>query len=240
MNEELIVGNKKYCHKHGIEYSTRIIKFFNKITEVGICEECKKEVDRETQKKEEKVLQEIKEADQKQQLIKLKEMNRGIIEDGNLPLVYLEKKLDTDNSNYKKYSKLFIDNDDCNLYVYGSTGVGKTHFLSKLALKKLELRPLYIDCQVFLIYGYKQSDFLNKIKNHKLIILDEAQAIEGNEFLQNIIYVAYLNGAKFYFASNIDFTTFCSKIPNRILSRIQDNNLRILNFTGKDLRIAKR
>lgn len=217
---------ERVCEKHGV-WKEKIVYFKNIAMRLGVCQKCLAE-EKEIEKKQEEYLRDKR----------IKEIKDYALRNSNIPERYKAKKfILTDN--VSKNKEIFNKLGNKNLYIYGDTGVGKTHFLVKLILEKLMKYPYYINCETFNLTGYKTNDFLENIKEHEIIVFDEAQCILENKLLELAILTAYDNKAILYFGSNIDFKDFSSKISNRIIDRMLEGELQVIHFTGKSLRIYK-
>ena len=216
------------CDKHG-SYKKIILNNLKNL-DTG-CPICLSEI-----RLQEKREQEARDNYIKQQ--RIKHNNKIYLNNSNISNIFLNKK-DNITINIEKNIKLFKEGTNKNLFIYGDAGVGKTHFLIRLMLNELSLQPLYINCETFNVVGYKTHDFLESTKKHKVIFFDEAQCFAKNETLELVFLDAYHNGVKFYFASNVNFTQFVDKIKPRIIDRLREHGIDIINFVGQSLRGLK-
>jgi chromosomal replication initiator protein len=84
------------------------------------------------------------------------------------------------------------------LFVYGKSGVGKTHLLNAIGLKTKQLHPekrvLYVSANTFQIQytdavrNNTQNDFLNFYQTIDLLLIDDIQEISGKTGTQNTFF----------------------------------------------------
>ena len=84
------------------------------------------------------------------------------------------------------------------LFVFGSTGVGKTHLIQAIGIKIKENRPearvLYITARVFesqyttAVLSNKVNDFINFYQSIDVLIIDDIQEFAGKQGTQNTFY----------------------------------------------------
>lgn len=84
------------------------------------------------------------------------------------------------------------------LFVFGSTGVGKTHLIQAIGIKIKESSPhtrvLYTTARVFesqyttAVRNNKQNDFINFYQSIDVLILDDIQDFAGKEKTQNTFF----------------------------------------------------
>ena len=98
--------------------------------------------------------------------------------------------------------KAIAENPECKtfnpLFVFGSTGVGKTHLIQAIGIKMLEnnprLRVLYITARVFegqyttAVRENKVNDFINFYQSIDVLIIDDIQEFAGKQGTQNTFY----------------------------------------------------
>ena len=95
----------------------------------------------------------------------------------------------TDHPEMKTYNPLFV---------FGSTGVGKTHLLQAIGIKFKELNPrlrvLYVNARVFesqyttAVIQKKVNDFINFYQSIDVLLLDDIQEFAGKEKTQNTFF----------------------------------------------------
>ena len=95
----------------------------------------------------------------------------------------------TDHPEMKTYNPLFV---------FGSTGVGKTHLLQAIGIKFKEqnprLRVLYVNARVFesqyttAVIQKKVNDFINFYQSIDVLLLDDIQEFAGKEKTQNTFF----------------------------------------------------
>lgn len=217
----------KNCNKHG-DYKALVLKCkFLKNYHPG-CPKCLSEF-REEQQRQAEAMKFYFEQE------RIKHNNKIYLNNSNIPDIFLNKKSEM-TINIKNNIKLFKEGTKKNLFIYGDAGIGKTHFLINLMLNELELQPLYINCETFNITGYKTNDFLEMTKKHKVIFFDEAQCFIKHDILELVLLDGYHSGVKFYFASNVNFRDFINKVKPRIIDRLREQGLEIIQFIGTSLR----
>jgi len=84
------------------------------------------------------------------------------------------------------------------LFVFGSTGVGKTHLLQAIGIKLKEdnprMRVLYVSSRVFesqyttAVLQKKVNDFINFYQSIDVLLLDDIQFLAGKEKTQNTFF----------------------------------------------------
>ena len=84
------------------------------------------------------------------------------------------------------------------LFVFGSTGVGKTHLLQAIGIKLKEnnprMRVLYVSSRVFesqyttAVIQKKVNDFINFYQSIDVLLLDDIQFLAGKEKTQNTFF----------------------------------------------------
>lgn len=93
-------------------------------------------------------------------------------------------------------------NPDCKtfnpLFVFGPTGVGKTHLIQAIGIKMKEnnpqLRVLYITSRIFenqysiAVRSNKVPDFINFYQSIDVLIIDDIQELAGKQATQNTFY----------------------------------------------------
>lgn len=99
-------------------------------------------------------------------------------------------------------SRAIADDPNCKtfnpLFVFGTTGVGKTHLIQAIGIKIKEKRPrarvLYITARVFesqyttAVLSNKVNDFINFYQSIDVLILDDIQEFAGKQGTQNTFY----------------------------------------------------
>ena len=109
--------------------------------------------------------------------------------------ISLDSKMLLDNFLGNKHllkfiTQLYIDKTSTEIYVYGSTGLGKTHLLQGAALRALSEQQIamYIDCR-----NYLPEHVLESIEQLNWISIDNIDAINANQ--QDLFFDLY-NRAK--------------------------------------------
>lgn len=151
------------------------------------------------------------------------------------------------------FSKSYSARERKNLFIYGTTGVGKT-YLSNCIAKELignGHKVMYISApamfELMSDYAYNKDPDntntrtkLNKIKNDDLLILDDLGTELGNSFTQTQLYMLLnerLNkGLSTVITSNITIAFLKDKYDERIYSRII-GEYSLIKLIGEDLRI---
>lgn len=200
------------------------------------CRECREEdrIERETRSR-------LEEENRKMERLKLeKELKNSIAIRGRLLKKFLETKIDFEVASFYENKKYANPDFKKNIFIYGNTGTGKTLFAHYLMRCNIWSYPLYINCEVYEINegDFKLNEKIRVVDGHELLVLDEAQNILGSEFYKKMILHCYDSGIRMMLLSNIKFTEFAEKIGERLLSRLQEGGLQLINFTGKNLRIS--
>ena len=92
------------------------------------------------------------------------------------------------------------------LFIWGASGLGKTHLVNAIGkyilIKHPDLKLKYVTINDFtneftkIMYQYKgnphlKSDFINKYRNVDVLLLDDAQFLEGRDGTQNEIFAIF-------------------------------------------------
>ena len=87
------------------------------------------------------------------------------------------------------------------MFLFGTTGVGKTHLVQAIGLKAKEINPnlrvLYVTARVFesqyttAVRNNKTNDFINFYQSIDLLILDDIQEFAGKVGTQNTFYYIF-------------------------------------------------
>ena len=87
------------------------------------------------------------------------------------------------------------------MFLFGATGVGKTHLVQAIGLKAKEVNPslrvLYVTARVFesqyttAVRNNKTNDFINFYQSIDLLILDDIQEFAGKIGTQNTFYYIF-------------------------------------------------
>lgn len=134
---------------------------------------------------------------------------------------YTLKKADLDNKYMLHVINKYIENwNECKnngigLFLYGNVGVGKTFYACCIANELLEheISVIFISIfelvnQISLNYGANKENILNKLKKIDLIIIDDFQLKENNEYEIDIIYeiinTLYENSKPVIITTNLD------------------------------------
>lgn len=140
-----------------------------------------------------------------------------------------------------------------NLFIYGTTGVGKTYLSNCIAKELIESghKVMYISApamfELMSDYAYNKdpdnTDLrtkLNKIKNDELLILDDLGTELNNTFTQTQLYMLLnerLNkGLSTVITSNIHIAQLKDKYDERIYSRVV-GEYSLIKLIGEDLRL---
>lgn len=136
--------------------------------------------------------------------------------------------------------------DNKGLFLYGSTGVGKTYFCHTLQNAKKG----NVENFVSLLYEFRdyiQNGFYNdKIKtlcDSEYLIIDDIGAEKTSdfviEFLYTIVNRRYENMKKTVLTTNLSLADFEKRYGDRILSRISEMCV-IVEVNGEDKRLFKK
>ncbi len=120
------------------------------------------------------------------------------------------------------------------LFLYGDTGLGKTHLLHSIAHSVLDERPdtkvVYVSCEKFtneFIRGIQENSLVNFRKfyrNIELLLIDDVQFLAGKERIQEEFFHTFndLFEAQRQICLTSDRpASDISKLENRLLSRFQ-------------------
>lgn len=225
---------EKVCEKHNVKYTAKRVKFCN--TEyISGCPICNNELSAQREK-EEKARLEAKLAEYKQRDLEIK---RAILRDSGIPKRY-ESFKPTDTENFAKYKGLLANELKDNLFIFGGVGQGKTLFCCELIKANLSLKPIYLygsDLALIQKNDFNLTKHIEKLKGYDLIVIDEISFLLENVFVLDLIVdCAYRDDKRLVLCGNISFNEFADKAGQRVISRVSQG-LKILKFTGKDLRI---
>lgn len=224
-----------FCEKHNLSYKGFEIKAFGIVSK---CPKCKEEfeIQKELEKKQEFEIQDKKEKEYFQNYL---EFASGI------PKRYLNAKVDYSFENFKNYKDILENELKTNLFIFGDTGLGKTLFLSQIMGKNVKKYPIYLNGNELCLLqdnDFRISDILKKIDGKKLLIIDELQKIilsKKYNLLDLIIDKAYNDEMIIVLSGNFTLKAleiFKSDDLKRVASRLKSNDLKFLEFKGKDLR----
>lgn len=124
--------------------------------------------------------------------------------DPQLNLRYTFENYCSSNCNLLPLSiaKAIADNPDCKtynpLFVFGTTGVGKTHLIQAIGIRIKENNPrsrvLYVPARVFesqytsAVHNNKVNDFINFYQSVDVLIMDDVQDFAGKPGTQNTFF----------------------------------------------------
>lgn len=223
----------RLCKKHNQQYEAkeRIILGHRFYTDCPQCEAERKAHDRAKENAEKlKYEKEI-------QFLQYK-INEEAIQNSNIPKRYL-KSADLTQQNFKEYIHILETKISGNILIIGNVGTGKTYFASELMKRNAELNPLYL-CGNELSYTQKNDFNLTKlfesVKEHDLIVIDEIGYLIKSPFILDLLIdFCYRDNKALILAGNINFNDLKNNLAEHTLSRLRQN-IRILEFKGKDLR----
>jgi len=129
------------------------------------------------------------------------------------------------------------------LYIYGNSGLGKSHLLYSFINLNKKMKITYFDCLDFVnifdnnSYNFNEEKLTKKILNTDIFILDDIQFIPSDKnskrkllyFLNNFI----LRNRYFIITSNVS-PTLLNSLDDRIISRIEDGLIINLNTPNPD------
>ena len=137
------------------------------------------------------------------------------------------------------------------LFVYGETGLGKTHLLQaignevikKFKRKKIKYIPseIFTSEVVFAIKNRKMEEFKNKYRNTDVLIIDDIQFIAGKEKTQeeffNLFNVLYENNKQIIISSDRPPRSIQS-LTERLKSRFEGGMIVDISIPDIETRIA--
>lgn len=110
------------------------------------------------------------------------------------------------------------------LFLYGGSGLGKTHLMHAIGNHVMELSPqkkiIYVQCEQFVnefIYAIKETkydDFRNKYRNADMLLIDDIQFIEGKEQMQ----IEFFHTFNTLYESGKNIIMTCDKPPQSLAS----------------------
>ena len=144
------------------------------------------------------------------------------------------------------------------LFIYGGSGLGKTHLLQAIGheiLLKSKLKPKYVKAEEFINdlvnslakggdkanQNKKMNEFRNKYRNVDVLLVDDIQLIEGKprteEEMFNTIDSLHSMGKQIVFASDRSPDKF-EVLPDRLKSRFQQGILADIQVPDIETRMA--
>jgi len=153
----------------------------------------------------------------------------------------------------KNCAESFGSDSDCNIAMFGGTGLGKTHLSSALAGRLIErgYDVLYTSA-VGMISDFENRRFgngqssengnIDKYTECELLIIDDLGTEVNNQFtvscIYNVINVRLNKKLSTVISTNLTPTEFRQKYWDRITSRVL-GEYRVLLFSGVDIRSQK-
>ncbi len=148
--------------------------------------------------------------------------------------------------------KAWIDKNECNLYLWGGVGSGKTHVVVAL-MRGLILKgktnqffknvpDLLSDIRNSFREGAAEndSDIINRYSQFQYLVLDDLGAEKESEYSMTALYMIlnhrYENNKITIITSNMAIVEIGDKIGERISSRIDAFGKGVWHLTGKDWR----
>lgn len=144
-----------------------------------------------------------------------------------------------------------FDPDSANpLFIYGPSGVGKTHLMHAIANAVFDKTPsariCYTTCEMFTndyTYSLSQNavhDFRRRYRNLNLLLMDDIQFLEGKKGMQEEFFHTFnqlvVNGCKIVLAS--DRPAADIQIEDRLISRFQQGTSADIRPPCLEMRIA--
>lgn len=144
-----------------------------------------------------------------------------------------------------------FDPDAANpLFIYGPSGVGKTHLMHAIANAVFDKNPssriCYTTCEMFTndyTYSLSQNavhDFRRRYRNLNLLLMDDIQFLEGKKGMQEEFFHTFnqlvVNGCKIVLAS--DRPAADIQIEDRLISRFQQGTSADIRPPCLEMRIA--
>jgi len=220
MEQKIIVS----CQTHGDYCATSVIIFGKRI--VSACPICLKQ--------RQKLVEQ-------ERLIEAKNAKIDRLLQAGYGIFYA--KMEYKDNIYPEYNRLITSN--VNLILHGGVGSGKTAYTARIAMVSEGVKYIRAE-DIMLLSGYKIGEFCSSNRHIKTLIVDEFQLLladQSNLYVLDIIVNAAIeNCGRVIFAGNFtsaDIKTALKSINfERITSRLKINDLKILEFTSKDMRGA--
>lgn len=226
---------KLFCETHNLEYEGRYIPL------IDICTECPKCAE----ERKERLIKEM-EAERLKEEQKEREYYESYIKNySNIPLRYIDYDFDVETSNIKQYAKILEEPLNKNIFITGSTGVGKTAFLCKVLINNAKRMPYYLDGNELALMSDKTfaiSGILEKIEGKGIIVIDEVQQLilnGKNIIFDYIINKAYNQKSNMILCGNLSddvSKTLAKDEWKRSSGRFKQDGVIVINVKGKDLR----
>lgn len=113
------------------------------------------------------------------------------------------------------------------IFLYGITGVGKTHFMQAIANIKRAKVENFVKMLVEFRYALQKGVYFDKLKelcNQDYLLIDDIGAEKTSDFVVEFLYLVinerYENGKRTVLTSNLTLDGFKERYGDRILSRI--------------------
>lgn len=226
---------KLFCETHNLEYEGRYIPL------IDIYAECPKCVE----ERKERLIKEMEAKRLKEEQKEREYYERYIKNYSNIPLRYIDYDFDVETSNIKQYAKILEEPLNKNIFITGSTGVGKTAFLCKILINNMKRIPYYLDGNELALMSDKTfaiSGILEKIEGKGIIAIDEVQQLilnGKNSIFDYIINKAYNQKSNIILCGNLSddvSKTLAKDEWKRSAARFKQDGVIVMNVKGKDLR----
>lgn len=175
---------------------------------------------------------------------KIEEVNKGIVKMLQENAIKGEEMVGAGTPEEKSISR--ITGFSKGIFLYGSTGVGKTHTLYAIKNRCVQLRlgaevenwvELLMELRANLNYLLEN---VKKILDKDIVMIDDLGVEKQTEWSHEILYLivnkAYERGKPLFISTNLSLDEFREKYGDRILSRLSEM-CELVELTGEDRRI---
>jgi len=168
----------------------------------------------------------------------------------NIPKRYKRAKLEAKTALQEKLIEKFKDNFSCkklenisDMLITGSVGTGKTHLAIALLNKLLEAN-IYCkyssEYELLNLYFMKKYNEFEKFKTTDVLALDELAKRELLDWqivqIEELLSYRYNEQLPTILITNRNKEEFKNFIGDRIIDRLKDNKVIVVNLTGDSLR----
>lgn len=158
---------------------------------------------------------------------------------------YREAKID-DCVDILKNAVKQAGSENKSIFVYGNTGVGKTHFCHAVANGKKQK----VENFVSMLYEFRDyiqrgcfSEGVNRLCDNEYLIIDDIGSEKTSDFVIEFIYTIinrrYENLKKTILTTNLTLKDFGDRYGDRILSRLSEMCV-LVELSGSDKRFEEK